>query len=493
MKVLFVYRGSENLGIEYLSSALRAAGHETRLFFDPAVFAGDQLHNNALLARLCSLDHRLVPVIKEYQPGLVAFSVYTGNYAWCLRMAEMVRQHVRTPIVFGGVHITAVPEEALRHRCVDYAICGEGEAALVELASKLQRGQDSEEELRDIQNLVFRSGGKARVNSPRPYEQNLDAIPFPDKDLFYDKVPMLANNYLIVTSRGCPYDCTYCSNSMYHQLYQCETRHVRRRTPGNVLDELRLAKARYRIRLIKFADDIFTSSVPWLQEFLPAYRRQIGIPFFCSVHPRTIRAQVAALLKESGCWFVTMGVQSGSERVRTEIFHRKGSNRHILEAAATLKHSGLRLSLDTIFGAPSETSDDLLETWNLVSQIKPDRILTFSLTYYPGTPIVQYAREHGLLSDDDIQKMQRGEIGYTHSTGSIEKDRIPLYMRFQLLFQLRSLVQNDRLFSLLSRCVPAVPFKASISKLVLLLNGVRIKDVMLMDLIRFAFAKKRVP
>ena len=257
MRIVFIYNATENLGIEYISSVLKSHGHETHLLFDPAVFSGDIFINVRSLANLFNVDNAIVRKVLELQPDVIAFSAYTGNYRWCLKIARAIREQYNAPIVFGGVHVTAVPERVLANDCVDYVIIGEGEYAFLDLLDHLEGG-GSTENVGDIPNICYRRDDMIVLNAPRPYIKDIDSLPFPDKDLFFEREPLLALDlYLIMTSRGCPYNCTYCSNNMYHAIYCDEKKHVRRRSPGNVIDELVWIKNRVKIKTSGFPGRCF--------------------------------------------------------------------------------------------------------------------------------------------------------------------------------------------------------------------------------------------
>ena len=426
MKIVFIYNGAENLGIEYISSYLKSKGHKVFLLYDPALFSGGLVPSNKLLSRAFSLDDRIVSKAVEYNPDMVAFSAHTGNYRWCLSIAARIKHLLNVPIVFGGVHPTAVPETVLANDFIDFAITGEGEFAMLDLITSLEKGPASED-LLNTPNICLRYQGRIIVNRPRPYIRDLDALPFPDKDLFYDKVPMLAKQYLIVTSRGCPYSCTYCSNNMYHKLYCEEKKHVRIRSPQNVIEELMHAKSQWNIQMVAFFDDVFTSSESWLAEFIPLYKLKINLPFSCNTNPMMISEKTTALLKEGGCWLVTMGIQSGSERIRREIFERFDSNERIVRAVSYIKSAGIKISVDNIFGAPSENEEDLKQSLILYNKIKPDRIFTLWLTYFPGTKINTIAN----LSDIDIKNINEGIIGFVRDTGSIKREQFGIYSKYR--------------------------------------------------------------
>ena len=334
MKILFIYSKYENLGIEYLSSYLKSKGHEVKLLFDPDIFSGERptnILNNKFLEKLFNIDKIIIKKAIDYKPDLIAFSTYTGNYRWCLKMAESIKQITNIPIVFGGVHTSAVPERVISNLFVDFAIVGEGEFAMLDLLDHLKNNK-SIKDMFNTPNLCFKYQDSFHINKPRPYIRDLDSLPFPDKLLFFEKAPSMETIYLITTSRGCPYDCTYCSNNMYHALYACEKQHIRQRSVDNVIEELSYIKKRGRMKQIHFADDVFTYSIKWLGDFISKFKSKINLPFDCSVHPLTVNKEIAHILKEGGCSYVLMGVQSWSERIRKEIFNRRYTNERIIEA-----------------------------------------------------------------------------------------------------------------------------------------------------------------
>lgn len=492
MHVVFIYNGAENLGIEHISSCLKSKGHKVDLLFDPAIFSGHLVYNSKIFSEIFSFDKKIIDLTLEAKPDIVGFSVFTGNYRWCLNIAREIKKASDIPIVFGGIHATAVPQRVLENEFVDFVVIGEGELAMIDLVENLEDYVTSKERI-NAPNICFKNDGEFHRNNPGPYIRDLDGLPFPDKSLFFDKVPMLQENYLILTSRGCPYRCTYCSNCTYQNLYSEEKSHIRRRSPDNVIEELLYYAKGGRTKRINFNDDVFTLSKKWLEEFLEKYRSKIALPFYCQTHPLLINKETIALLKEGGCRLMTLGVQSGSERVRKEIFNRLGSNERLLELIAYFKEAGIQISLDNIFGAPSESEDDLHECLEFYNKAKADRVQTFWLTYYPKTKIIDYAKSYGVLSDADIEKIEEGFVGFTHDTGSMTREKVQLYMKYQVLFHLHTIIHNDFLYSILSRLLLVFPFKKTLAKLLILLNALKIRDDKLFYLLKYLLAKKNVP
>lgn len=154
---------------------------------------------------------------------------------------------------------------------------------------------------------------------------------------------------------------------------------------------------------------------------------------------------------------------------------------------------GIKLSVDNIFGAPSETEDDLNQDLDLYNIVKADRTLTFWLTYYPKTTIIDYAKSQKILSEKDIENIEEGYIGFTFNVGSISYDKIPIYSKYELLFQLRSFIHNDRIYSLLSRFLMLMPFKRLISRLIFFFNALKNNDVRILYWLRYLCAKKNIP
>ena len=198
-------------------------------------------------------------------------------------------------------------------------------------------------------------------------------------------------------------------------------------------------------------------------------------------------------MKEGGCCLITMGVQSGSQRIRKEIFHRLGTNEQIEKSIRYIKEAGIKISIDNIFGAPGENEADLKSSLELYSKTKPDRMITFWLTYYPGTEIINIAIDKKELSQEEIININKGVIGFTHDGGAVTKDKKRMYQKYAMLFHLRCLIQHDRLYDFVAKFSIYLPFKNMLVKLIILLNAFKNKDMNVFILIERIWAKKKVP
>lgn len=401
MHIAFVHSHYESLGIEYLSAVLKKQGHKTSLIFEPALFH-NFFFNKGYLHKVFNFKNQILYKLEERKPDIVAFSVISDNYPWALDIAGGIKKRMKAKIVFGGIHPTSVPEYVLKDGTADFIVAGEGEQAFADLLDCLEGGRDT----RDIPNIGSYNGGNFYVNPVRKPIPDLDSLPFPDKDLFYDECKMMVTrSYMIMGSRGCNNSCSYCWNSAIDRVYR-DKAYFRRRTPGNVIEELKWAKKRYNIKKVTFYDEVFTSDSLWFREFLMLYKEAIKLPFFCCVHPRDIDRETVDLLSKAGCAALNIGIQTVNEETRMKVLNRTGSNRQIIDALKLLKDSSIFVYSNIILGLPDEGEEAALDTLKFCKMYKSDLPSIYWLRYYPGTKIVDLAREKGLLTDYDVEKIK---------------------------------------------------------------------------------------
>lgn len=419
MHIVFIQSHYESLGIEYISSVLKRGGHRTSLIFEPALFHNFFFDRDRLY-RVFNFRNHIINRIKKLKPDIVAFSVITDNYKWTLEIAREIKQISKAVIVFGGVHPTSVPGNVLKDGVADYIVIGEGEYAFLDLANALQNSADTTA----IENIGTSNNGRIRINPPRLPVQDLDSLPFPDKDLFYDECKiMVRESYMIMGSRGCNNSCSYCWNSVINKVYR-GTNYFRRRSPAHVIKELEWARARYKIKKVTFYDEVFTSDKPWLQEFLQLYKCAIKLPFFCCVHPDDVDEEVVDLLSDAGCSALNIGIQTANENRRMLILNRKGSNEQIIKALALLRAKKIFVYSNIILGLPDEKEEDLVQTLQFCNRHKADLPSIYWLRYYPLTRIVDTAKDAGVLTPQTIEKINEGKdySPYAISGSTYNKD-----------------------------------------------------------------------
>ncbi len=406
MRVVFVCRGAENLGVEVLSAVLKRAGHDVSLVFDPGLFGDKHFLENPFLERIFSVESTLPDQIERRRPDLVGFSVVTNLYPWARRVSLAVRRRLGVPVVWGGVHPSALPDRVLDSGACDFVIRGEGEAALLELVDQLSGPR----RFSTIRNLSWRDGDRNVHNPMRPGYTDLGALPLPDKALFAPHFDF-ATSYLTLTSRGCPYRCSYCCAALSSSGTPGAGTRLRYHTVEQVLAELHVAVDTYRPRHVLFTDDIFVANLPRLRELLARYRREIGLPFHCITHPRTLTRATARLLVEAGCERCQIGIQSMDEAVRRRTLNRFETDAEIYRAVEAAEAEGLRYFCDHMFNLPDDQETDLRNALRFYAgRTGLLRVATSHLSYFPLAPITALAAERGLLTPEDLERIAEGEF-----------------------------------------------------------------------------------
>jgi anaerobic magnesium-protoporphyrin IX monomethyl ester cyclase len=408
MKITFVALGSEQLAISLLSAIAKRDGHKVGLAFSASLFHDRFNLEIPTLGKFFDDRHEVIAAIKAQKPDLIAFSVLTSTYQWSLSVAREAKElfpDVKT--VFGGVHISAVPELVIAQPEVDYVIAGEGEVAFPEIIEHVFEGGE-----KPIPNTRYKlKNGKVIKGIQAGFIQDLDSLPHFDKELWEAHI-RLGDMYLTMATRGCPFTCSFCFNNFFHKLPEERSgKYVRTRSVDHVLEELKIAKSRYNLKCVDFQDDVFTVSKPWMKEFLPRYKKEIGVPFQCLTHPRYMDAEIAGWLKEAGCDWVQMGVQSMHEDYKKSIQRYEKSD-HVVRALEVMNKAGLSPKVDHMFGLPGEPAEAQEIARVVYAEQSPKRIQTFWTCYLPGTDMMKEGVADGSVSPEQEQRLNNGEDFY---------------------------------------------------------------------------------
>ncbi|HOU36655.1 MAG TPA: radical SAM protein, partial [Candidatus Omnitrophota bacterium] len=277
------------------------------------------------------------------------------------------------------------------------AIClGEGERAIVSWLRALEHNDPSER----IPNIVTKgSTGTAIIGN---LIEDLDSIPFPDYSLLYDNTPM--GGYplkSIITSRGCPYDCTYCFNARWRSLYKGKGRFVRRHSVAYVIDQLRYIRSRWPLSFVKFYDDIFAYRLDdWLECFCREYKKKIGLPFFILTRADLLTEDMVRILKDAGCRTISMSIEAGDEGTRTGLLGRNMTDRQIVDAHRLCDKHGIYTFTNCIIGLPGATLLDEQKSLDLAlrSRVTWAEFVTFHP--YPGTALGEATIRRGYYTPD---------------------------------------------------------------------------------------------
>lgn len=374
-RVIFLQRIWHEYGApEIIAAVLRKYGHTVDLF----------------------IEQGSGPLLDKIRPDdIVVFSTMTGEHHWALRVAAEIKERTNVLAVFGGPHPTYFPD-IINHPAVDIACRGEGEFAMLDLANARDKGED----FSDIPNLLVKQGNKIKENEVRPLISNLDSLPFPDRGIYY-KYRLITESPLktFMAGRGCPFSCSFCFNEKLRLIYSNKGSYVRLRSPRNLINEIKETEAKYGLSSIYFVDDLFVFNLGWLKEFSPIYKKEIKKPFVCSAHVNTLNEEAISLLKDSGCYAVSFGIETGNEKLRSELFNKRITNDQIEDVGRLLKKYKLKSLSFNIIGFPGETAEDALETIRLNIKIGVDYPRCSILTPYPGTRIAEHFKEKIKVED----------------------------------------------------------------------------------------------
>ncbi|OGC14602.1 hypothetical protein A3J90_03355 [candidate division WOR-1 bacterium RIFOXYC2_FULL_37_10] len=346
--------------------------------------------------------------ISEISPLFIGISLMSVEYYNARDLTKYLKANFKSiPIIWGGIHPSISPEMCLAD--ADYVCVGEGERTILDFANAINNHGCVE----TINNLCYIENNRIKKNMLYPPIEDLDNIPsydhipvnsfiqnekgliIPiDKKVFRKYARYKGTFYSIMSSRGCPFSCTYCCNNFLSRLYQ--TKKVRRRSNKNIIIELEKAvKDNPEIEYINFQDDCFLAcGDEYLKEFCKLYKEKVKKPFVVRAIPIYITKNKIKNLKEAGLSWISLGLQSGSDRICKDIYKRKSLKADFLKAAKIIKEFNIAAFYDVILDNPFETEEDGLETiQTLIETPKPFYTQFFSLSLYLGTELYEKAQK----------------------------------------------------------------------------------------------------
>jgi radical SAM superfamily enzyme YgiQ (UPF0313 family) len=419
MKIAFFNIAHESLAISILSAIAKKEGHSVKLLHTPTLFKDGLTREFKRLARLFNNDKEIFKQLEDYQPDLIAFSVVTFHYQIALHYAEICKTICpKAKIVFGGIHVSSVPEVVIANKFIDYIVIGEGEIAFSEIIKHIEKGDSSE----SIVNTWYKSQNNTIIKGKQAgFIQDLDSLPHFDKEIWKEIIP-LKTYYLTMTSRGCPYNCSYCFNHFFRDIPDEKSNYVRRRSVKHVMEELTIAKEKYKIKMIEFWDDIFIFDKKWLKEFLEAYKKEIDLPFKCYIHVNLFDEDIAIWLHEAGCRWVDFGIQHINEDYRKKYLKRNETNENIVNAIKLLKKHKIVSFADYIVELPGDTIEHNEEARLFFIENMPDIIEPYWMSYHPQTEIIRKGFEHNILNDEKMDLINHGRNPNSYFASSLASD-----------------------------------------------------------------------
>ena len=428
-KVLFLYPNINTelripLAISILTAVIRRAGHDIRLF--DTTFMAEQFHTDDeamavlgthLPTNLAELVGELAPVdikqelkrtIAEFRPDLVAVSLLERNFPTARTLCAFVKSEFPSlPVLVGGIMPTIAPEMVAGEPWLDLIVVGEGELPLLDI---LDRWHDRDRLAATPNVWVKDADGTVRRNALRPLIAMDDTPPqdWSDFDRRHALKPFMGKVYRggpFEFSRGCGKVCTFCVAPQLRRVQGALGPYHRTKTPARMVGEITRKVKDYDLTMLSFGDTDFLSGVPKpvMREFLTAYARDVALPFTVQSGAETLRdEEILRLLREARCCAISVGVESGSDRVRSSIIKKHVSKSRIREGFALCRKHGLRVTANYMIGVPFETEEDVRETIAFNRELAPPSIAVTFFTPFVGTELYDISVREGFYEPFSI-------------------------------------------------------------------------------------------
>lgn len=417
--------GHPHLGLGYLTAVLKLHKHQVKIF--------DQAIEND--------DTKLFQLIKSFKPDLIGVNAFSYCSKYVISLANDIKEHTNTPLILGGPHVSALRSKVLEQMPVDFAIKGEAEASLPIFLKEFGKKHPR---YNKVDGLIWRDlKGEIIENKDMAYIHDLDAIPFPDYSEFkFEKYAYFVSKTMpIITSRGCPYGCNYCSVKL------SMGRGFRPRSPENVVAEI---KHWYDQGFKKFEinDDCFSLDLKRAEkicDLIVEENMEIGYDLYNGIRADRVTSQLLKKMKRSGCKFVSYGCESGDQK----IINSMGKNLKLADVRKAVRLTnmvGIRNSVNFIIGHANETKASAEKTLEFAKKLPTDFVNIYNIIPYPGTALFDWIDKHGQwiyhpdyimknIGSRDIKPVYETEQFTAEERSEILKKGFALYERRVLHFR----------------------------------------------------------
>ena len=393
------------MGLGYIGSVLQKAGYSVKIL-DCLTSSSDNYPIDANFTRFGLSDVQILYEIKSFAPDVIGIScMYTSYFKDAHNVAGIVKKYNKdTFVIFGGVHTSTFPEAVMKDKNVDVAVIGEGEVTICELLNAYKHRKN----FGDIAGIMYRVSGQITKGKPRDFISNLDDIPYPawellEKDLKIMKQENRRNKFLmrnpvgyLLTSRGCPKDCYFCSVKL------AWGKKWRARTAKNIVDEIELLKNKYGYKEFHFVDDNSSVSKKRMHEICDELlKRGLNIKLAAptGIAIDTLDKEILEKMKKAGFYRLCFGIETGDPKTQKIIKKRVVLNR-AKEVISQANRLGFWTSGTFIIGFPHETMRDIKATINFAKESNMDFAIFYLLIPQPGTEVYSIFKQQGLIDLD---------------------------------------------------------------------------------------------
>jgi len=409
-----VRRIAPPLGILYLGSSLEQNGYAVDIIDSPCEGYYNILKKSEYIVYGLK-DKQIKRRVEYFDPDFIGISsMFSSSQPRALHHADLVKEVSNAPVVMGGIHPSIEPVETLKHKSVDFVIEGEGEQRLLKLLNMLNKGEKDF----NFDGISYKKKGKIIYNPRKTRIQNLDLIPFPNRNLVnfekyvdigvpFAPFPKGKRPCQILTSRGCPFHCVFCSTVNHWG------RTFRKRSVDNIMKEIHYMIDKYKVDEIQFADDNMTIDKQRAFELFERYRDEVKLPW-CTPHGlmiKTLDKKMIKVMAESGAYQVTIAIESGSRRVLKEIIHKPVPPKEVVKEFVDLFHKyGVQVHGLFVVGFPGEKKKEIIKTLEYPFDVGFESVTYFTANPMPGSELYDICKEKGYLKENGYKDFKAAEI-----------------------------------------------------------------------------------
>ena len=392
-------RIGEPLGLLYIAASLESHGYIVKV-----VDSSAEGYNNVTYLEngyiRYGLDNReILKRIKDFMPDVIGVSsLFSARMQETLDVCKLAKQAGNITVVVGGLHPSLYPNDVLENPNIDYIVMQEGEERMV----RLLQGD------KDIDGIAYKDKDRIVVNPPLSRINDLDILPFPARHLIdmetyfnialpyapFFRHPRVAQ---ILTSRGCPGKCNFCSTVKYWG------RQFRTRSVDNIIQEIQLLKDVYGVGEIQFVDDNLTTNPQRAKEL---FRRMRDLKMhWCTPHGlmlNTLDEEMLKIMGNSGCYQISVAVESGSARVLKDIIHKNVDLNKVPDVVQKAHENNISVHLLFLVGLPGETKEEIYQTLDFPGKINADSVSFFIASPLPGSELYDYSIAQGYITKGDF-------------------------------------------------------------------------------------------
>jgi len=392
------------LGLAYIAAVLEKNNFEVKVIDSEAM-------------KYCYSD--VEQIVKKFNPDIVGMSVYFNTLNRCYKVAELIKKINRdTKIVLGGAQVTLDPN-SVKNKNIDFGIYGEGEISFSNLLNTIK----NKSSLSKVNGLIWKKNNKIVINKPQKLVENLDDLPMPARHLFpMTKYHSSANlrgetTLNIITSRGCPYRCTYCAgNLIFGGTY-------RYHSTDRVIEELKELKEKYHADDIQFYDETFTANKKRVVDLCDKMiKNKLNIEWSCFTRVNLVDPELLKKMKEAGCYQIFYGLESGVQRLLNLI--KKGITLEQSRKAMKWTHeAGMETWVSFMIDLPTETKEESEETIKFALEVDPNFVQFPITTPYPGTEMHELAKKTGRFLTDNWDEYTAWDVVFVSNGRTPEEIR----------------------------------------------------------------------